>query len=137
MSHRRLPAAVVGLASLLLAAAACAAPDESTLRRGEAVYGRCLACHAIDANRTGPQHCGLFGRKAGTAPGYDGYSPAMQASGIVWNEQTLDHFLQDPMHTVPKTYMTYTGVPGAADRAALITWLREATRPGKDCRLAD
>lgn len=137
MIHHRLPVAVAGLASLLLAGAAGAAPNESTLHHGEEVYTRCVACHAIEANRTGPQHCGLFGRRAGTAPGYDGYSPAMRASGIVWNEQTLDRFLKDPPGVVPKTFMTYAGVTDAADRAALIAWLAQATRPGKDCQLAD
>lgn len=133
----------LGLLGLLFAASAGAsagpatAVDEATLRHGEEVYGRCLACHAIEANRTGPQHCGLFGRKAGTAPGFDGYSPAMRASGIVWNAETLDRFLKEPLAVVPKTYMTYAGVVEADDRAALIAWLAQATRPGDTCQLAD
>lgn len=137
MSCRRVPVALAGLAGLLLAGVASAAPSESMLRQGEEVYGRCLACHAIEANRVGPQHCGLFGRKAGTAPGFDGYSPAMRSSDIVWDQQTLDRFLQNPLATVPKTFMTYAGVREAADRAALIAWLGQATRPGKACKLAD
>ena len=69
------------------AVAAAAAPDGAA-SRGQQVYARCAACHAIEANRTGPQHCGLFGRRAGTAPGFSGYSQAMRASGLVWNERT-------------------------------------------------
>ena len=103
---------------------------------GEMIYARCAACHAIEANRTGPQHCGLFGRRAGTAPGFDGYSKAMRASGIVWDERTLDVFLQDPMKAVPGTAMGYAGVKDDKERAELIAWLREATRPGKTCTLA-
>ena len=120
----------------LLAGAALAAPDAAALKRGEEIYARCAACHAIEANRTGPQHCGLFGRKAGTAPGFDGYSKAMRASGIVWDERTLDVFLQDPMKAVPGTAMGYAGVKDDKERAELIAWLREATRPGKTCTLA-
>jgi len=108
----------------------------ASVQRGEQVYSRCLACHAIEANRVGPQHCGLFGRRAGTAPGFDGYSKAMRDSGIVWNERTLDRFLQDPTKTVPGTAMTYDGVKDAHERADLIAYLRAATVPGKTCQLA-
>ena len=120
----------------LLSGAALAAPDAAALKRGEDVYARCAACHAIYANRTGPQHCGLFGRRAGTAPGFDGYSKAMRASGIVWDEHSLNVFLQDPIKAVPGTAMGYAGVKDDKERAELIAWLREATRPGKTCTLA-
>lgn len=134
--------AVSGLLGLFLSfvagtGTAGATVDEAILRHGEEVYGRCLACHSVEGNRTGPQHCGLFGRRAGTAPGFDGYSPAMRASGIVWNGETLDRFLADPLAVVPMTFMTYAGVPDPADRAALIAWLAEATRPGGSCHLSD
>jgi cytochrome c len=126
--------AVLLVAGNVLAAAPRApAPDEATLRRGEQVYARCIACHAIEANRTGPQHCGLFGRRAGTAPGFTGYSKALQASKIVWNAQTLDRFLQDPMKAVPGTTMGYAGVKDPKERADLIAWLGVATRPGQGC----
>lgn len=117
------------------AVAAAAAPDGAA-SRGQQVYARCAACHAIEANRTGPQHCGLFGRRAGTAPGFSGYSQAMRASGLVWNERTLDRFLQNPMQAVPGTAMGYAGVKDAAERADLLAWLRQATQPGKTCTLS-
>ena len=104
--------------------------------RGEQLYSRCIACHAIEGNRTGPQHCGLFGRRAGTAPGFATYSEAMREARIVWNERTLDVFLQDPMKAVPGTAMGYAGVKDAQERADLIAWLRRATVPGKSCTLA-
>ncbi|MBT9455059.1 MAG: c-type cytochrome [Burkholderiaceae bacterium] len=109
------------------------APDTRALQRGEQVYARCVACHAIEANRTGPQHCGLFGRRAGTAPGFDTYSKAMRESTIVWNERSLDVFLEAPMQAVPGTSMGYAGVKSSGERADLIAWLREATRPGARC----
>jgi cytochrome c len=126
----------LALAGLVFAGAVSAAPDAAALKRGEDVYARCAACHAIEANRTGPQHCGLFGRRAGTAPGFDGYSKAMRASGIVWDEHSLNLFLQDPIKAVPGTAMGYAGVKDDKERSELIAWLREATRPGKTCTLA-
>jgi cytochrome c len=126
----------LALAGLVFAGAVSAAPDAAALKRGEDVYARCAACHAIEANRTGPQHCGLFGRRAGTAPGFDGYSKAMRASGIVWDEHSLNVFLQDPIKAVPGTAMGYAGIKDDKERTELIAWLREATRPGKTCTLA-
>ncbi|HYD76596.1 MAG TPA: c-type cytochrome [Ramlibacter sp.] len=113
-----------------------AAPDPAAVKHGEEVYGRCIACHAIEQNRTGPAHCGLFGRKAGTAPGYTSYSTAMKNSGIVWNEATLSKFLADPMNTVQGTTMTYLGVTDPKERADLVAYLKQATQAGKTCQLA-
>ncbi|OYV00293.1 MAG: cytochrome C [Burkholderiales bacterium PBB5] len=116
----------------LLAAAGtvvAAAPDVQSLRRGEQIYARCAGC-------PGPQHCGLFGRRAGTAPGFETYSKAMRESAVVWDERSLDVFLEAPMQAVPGTSMGYAGVKGQGERADLIAWLREATRPGTRCRVS-
>ncbi len=100
--------------------------------RGEAVYSRCLACHALAYDRTGPRHCGVFGRQAGTVAGFL-YSDAMKSSGIIWDEGTLDVFLRDPMGVVPGTAMGYAGIPDDQERADLIAWLkRESAAPQCD-----
>ena len=120
--------------AVVAVAMACVAPSAAagTAPRGEEIYARCLACHALAYDRVGPRHCGLFGRRAGSVPGYD-YSDAMRRSGIVWDAATLDRFLAAPTRVVPGTTMGYAGIPDAAERAALIEWLREASRPGKSC----
>jgi cytochrome c len=99
---------------------------------GEAIYTRCQACHSFEYHRTGPKHCGLFGRRAGSAPGYE-YSDAMKRSGIVWGERSLERFLAGPTKTVPGTTMTYAGVPNAQERAALIAYLKQESASPK-CR---
>lgn len=93
------------------------------LQRGAAIYERCVACHAFEYDRTGPRHCGLLGRRAGTVPGFQ-YSAAMRESNIVWNEKTLDVFLKSPMTVVPGTSMGYAGIADAGERKALIGYLR-------------
>jgi cytochrome c len=98
--------------------------------RGEKIYERCFACHAIDRDRTGPRHAGLFGRVAGSVPNFP-YSPAMKkagAAGLVWSETTLDGFLENPMKYVPGTRMGYAGVKDSQERADLIAYLKAATR---------
>ena len=120
--------------TLLLFGAACsaaasAAPVKGDVVRGEQIYTRCFACHALDRDRTGPRHCGLFGRKAGSVPGFD-YSSAMKKSGIVWNEKTLNLVLANPAKTVPGTSMGYDGVKDSQERSDLIAYLKKATQPG-------
>ena len=92
--------------------------------RGEQLYARCEACHALTYDRVGPRHCGLLGRRAGSVPGF-GYSPAMKQSKLVWNEKTLNRFLADPLKTVPGTTMTYAGVPDPKERADLVAYLSQ------------
>lgn len=134
MNAGRVRAAALGALFAVAGTASGATTDHEALRRGERIYERCAGCHSIEVNRTGPQHCGLFGRRAGTAPGYDGYSQALRDSRIVWSERTLDGFLQEPTKAVPGTTMGYAGVEDARERADLIAWLREAAAPGR-CRV--
>lgn len=110
---------------VLLAVAPALATPAGDPVRGEAVYSRCFACHSLDADRTGPRHCGLVGRRAGSVPGFD-YSPAMRASGIVWDAKNLDRFLADPLGTVPGTSMGYAGIASAQERRDLIAYLGKA-----------
>jgi cytochrome c len=124
----------VGLlfAMALLASGAAGAADGDAAR-GEAVYQRCLACHSLEHNRVGPRHCGLFGRRAGSLPGY-AYSAAMKKYGVAWNEETLDPFLENPLKTVPGTKMGYAGVKDAGERADLIAYLKVATADPAICK---
>jgi cytochrome c len=107
--------------------AAAAAAAHGDAGRGEEIYGRCLACHALAFDRVGPRHCGLFGRRAGSVAGF-AYSPAMKNSRIVWSEKMLDRFLANPPKAVPGTTMTYAGIPDAKERADLIAYLKSACR---------
>jgi cytochrome c len=93
--------------------------------RGATVYERCGACHSLERDRTGPRHCDLIGRKAGSVSGF-GYSRAMRQAGIVWSRATLDSFLESPRKAVPGTIMGYAGVKDPADRRDLIAYLEQA-----------
>lgn len=112
--------ALAGVLALCASAPVGAAPD---VVRGELVYARCLACHALAYDRVGPRHCGLFGRLAGSVPGFN-YSPAMKNSKIRWDEKTLDLFLTKPLKLVPGSSMTYDGIASPEDRANLIGYLK-------------
>jgi cytochrome c len=122
----------VTLAVLLAACAAAPVAAAPSVQRGEQIYARCLACHALAYDRVGPRHCGLFGRLAGSVPGYE-YSQAMKHSRIRWNEKTLDRFLAKPLAMVPGSTMTYDGVPEPEERADLIAYLKSADQT-PECR---
>lgn len=108
----------------LCAASACpAAPMNGDAVHGRDVYdARCSACHSLDANRVGPAHRGVFGRKAGTAPGY-AYSPALSFSKIVWTEANLDLWLTNPQGLVPGARMGFR-LSDPKERADVIAFLK-------------
>lgn len=110
---------------LALASSAAMAAPLGDATAGEAIYARCLACHALAYDRTGPRHCGLFGRRAGSVAGFP-YSEAMKRATFVWNEKTLDRFLANPTKALPGTAMGYAGVTDGKERADLIEFLKRA-----------
>lgn len=117
------------VALLLLTASPALALDAGDPQRGEAIYGRCLACHSLGRDRTGPRHEGLVGRRIGSVPGFN-YSPPLRkagAAGKMWDEAMLDRFLENPLKTFPGTRMTYAGIKDAQERADLIAYLRQAS----------
>jgi cytochrome c len=123
---RRLAAAGLTLAFVLPSAAAVA----QELDKGERVFKKCQACHALapgEHTDKGPSLHGVFGRKAGTAEGY-AYSEAMKAATVVWIEETLDAFLTDSQAVVPANTMNFSALRKPEDRAAVIAYLREVAR---------
>jgi cytochrome c len=106
-----------------------ATPTDPALAAGEAVFKRCVACHTLDPsgrNGIGPDLWGVVGRAVATQPGF-AYSAAMKAKGGVWDEAALDAYLTSPMRTVPGGKMAFAGLPNAADRAAVIAYLKSKT----------
>jgi cytochrome c len=111
-------------AAIALSAGTAAARGDAT--RGEQLYARCAACHALAYDRVGPRHCDLLGRRAGSVPGFE-YSPAMKRSTLIWTRENLSRFLANPPGVVAGTTMTYAGVENAQDRADLIAYLGKAS----------
>ena len=120
----------VSLAAIWISAArhsAVAAPPDAA--HGERVFQFCFACHSVNpaetANLQGPSLYRVVGRPAASLAGFD-YSDAMKgraASGLVWDEATLDAYVADPESVVPGTRMSAPPVREAQDRADLIAYL--------------
>ncbi len=110
--------------------------DAETMSNGERQFMRkCSICHALDpgpSRKAGPTLHGLFGRAAGTVPGYP-YSPILDGSDIVWDEVSVDAlFDEGPDHYIPGSKMPMQVIRGADDRADLITFLKHATKQEAD-----
>jgi cytochrome c len=88
---------------------ASGAPVSGDPVSGKAVFAQCMTCHSKEpgVNLVGPSLHGIIGRHSGIAPGFN-YSTANKSSGLVWTEQELYTYLENPQKTVPGTYMTYT-----------------------------
>ena len=99
--------------------------------RGQAAEGeqgkelferRCSGCHSLDKDKEGPRLHGVYGRAAGSLPGFE-YSDALKASHLNWDADTLDRWLTDPEQVVPGNDMAFRLVK-ADERAAIIAFLK-------------
>ncbi|MDB5569340.1 MAG: cytochrome c class [Hyphomicrobiales bacterium] len=110
-----------------------AAPDDLAGlgdTRGAQVFRACAVCHSLrpdGENRAGPTLHGVFGRRAGSVPGY-AYSQAFRALDLVWTPQTVARLFElGPQAYTPGTKMPEQTLSSPQDRDALIEFLRAAT----------
>ena len=111
------------LMALALSSSAAPAAADGDAAHGEELYNsRCVACHSPDANRVGPRHRGVVGRKAGSLTDFN-YSKALKATDVVWDEQTLDKWLTNPQAFIPGQKMNFR-VNDPQDRSDIIAYLK-------------
>jgi cytochrome c len=118
---------LLAIAAILLAGAAPATAQDAS--KGEAVFKRCRACHAIGPaaqNKAGPALTGIVGKKIASVPGFN-YSDAMKeeaAKGGAWTEAKLTAFLQSPDTDIPNNVMAFPGIKNPGDLNDLVAFLK-------------
>ena len=108
-----------------------AAYQSADLSNGEAKFALCRSCHTTDPGGTdmvGPNLSGIFGRKAGSKPGFS-YSDGLAKAGWSWDADHLDKWLENPKAQVPDTKMTFVGLADPNDRRDVIAFLKVQTSP--------
>lgn len=121
--------------SLILTAAIGTPAFAVDLANGEQTFKICAACHAIGPaakNRIGPELNGIVGRKWGSAEGFS-YSEDLadgKTAGKVWDEGTLDKYIENPKAVAPKGKMPFAGLKDATKRADLIAYLKQFDTTG-------
>lgn len=100
-----------------------------SVENGADVFKKCRACHQVGdgaKNAVGPFLNGIVGRKAGTIDGFN-YSDANKEAGgkgLVWTEEELFKYLENPAAYMPKNKMAFAGLKDEADRKDVIAYLK-------------
>lgn len=116
----------------VLLTSASSAQEMGDAAAGEAVFKKCMTCHAVGdnaRNKVGPVLNGIVGRTAGTVPEFR-YSEAMVKAGeggLTWTPENLAKYLHEPKEFVPGNKMSFAGLKEETDIANVIAYL--ATMP--------
>ena len=135
------------IVAMLLAAAGCASVSATSpspvtpvvsvaeaqqrlVAKGRSQFLHCNSCHVVDAaapppfgDSLGPHLEHIVGRASASVEGF-AYSEALQALDLVWDEETLDQWLQQPDTWVPGMCEPFTGIENPEKRQALIAYLK-------------
>lgn len=113
-------------ASAIQALPAISATPVGNASQGATLFAsNCAACHSAAKgapDEQGPDLYGVYGRKAGSEPGF-AYSDGFAKAGFSWDAQHLDAWLTKPTAVIPGSYMMYAQ-PDPQIRANIIAYLK-------------
>jgi cytochrome c len=127
---------------------AAEAPDAANAERLRAIthvgkvlfQRRCAKCHTAEepVHNIGPSLYQIVGRPAASAPGYN-YSATLRTSGLVWSEDNLARYINDPnayipcrtirigaLSMCPGIHMEFRGFRNKYAAQAVVTYLKAA-----------
>ena len=119
-----MPRWIAGAARAVLLLALSAIPVAAAdVEHGKALYQICAACHTERPDALGPSLKGIFGRKSAALEDFR-YSNAMRRANLVWDDDNLRAYIQDPQAKVKGNRMPYGGVTDPKDVDDVIAYLK-------------
>lgn len=111
----------------VLAPSLASSLTEADAERGQVIAKGCEICHGKpssdrQAGDNGPNLWGIFEKEAASDPTFE-YSSYLRDAELIWDAQTLNHYLFSPYQFLPGTSKIMMGLESDADRTALIAFL--------------
>ena len=115
---------IVGAASAMLVFALVATPVAGAdAEHGKVLYQSFAACHTERPDALGPSLKGVVGRKSAALEDFR-YSNPMKRANLVWDEDNLRAYIQDPQAKVKGNRMPYGGLTDTKDIDDIIAYLK-------------
>lgn len=116
------------LAAVFVLIASAAVGAEGDAEKGAKVFRKCKSCHMVGdeaKNRVGPVLNSTVGSAAASVEAF-AYSDALSQAadaGLVWTEDVLDAFLENPKEYLEGTKMSFRGLRKPQDRLDVIAYM--------------
>ena len=112
-----------GAGAMLLLAISAGAAAAADAEHGKELFQTCVACHSDRPDALGPSLKGVVGRKSAALEDYR-YSNPMKRANLVWDEDNLRAYIQDPQAKVKGNRMPYGGLSDPTDVDDIIAYLK-------------
>jgi cytochrome c len=112
-----------GAAAAVLLALFTTAVPAADVEHGKALFQTCAACHTERPDALGPSLKGVVGRKSAAVEDFR-YSNAMKRANLIWDDENLRAYIQDPQAKVKGNRMPYGGLTDSKDVDDIIAYLK-------------
>ena len=101
-------------------------PDDGNATAGAKLFkAKCATCHTCNdggPNKQGPNLYGVIGRQSGQVAGFK-YTKANKESGVMWENQQMFDYLENPKKYIKGTNMAFPGFKKPKDRSDVVAYL--------------
>jgi len=111
------------LGAILVLAFSASAGAAADAEHGKALFQTCAACHTDRPDALGPSLKGVVGRKSAALEDFR-YSNPMKRANLVWDDDNLRAYINDPQAKVKGNRMPYGGISDPKDVDDIIAYLK-------------